>query len=420
MRILGLNITRDKAAPTSLSSVDGRGGFLATIRESFTGAWQSGVTVDRNAVEAHHAVFACTTLIASDMAKLRIRLKRNIGNDVWVDEPDARISALLRKPNHFQVRPQFVEGWVLSKLRRGNTYALKQRNGGDEVIGLYVLDPDRVKPLIAPDGQVFYQLATDQLSGLPTEVIVPAREIIHDRWNCLFHPLVGLPPIYANGLAATHGLAIQNSQATLFKNAASPGGIVSAPGRIDPENAERLQTYWDTNFSGPKAGRVAVLGDGLKYERMSLSAEEAQLIDQLRLSGEIVCSTYHVPPFMVGLGPVPALGSIEALHLLYFGQAVQSLIEAMEACLDDGLELPDDIGTEFDLDGLLRMDTAARVKALAEAVGGMIMTPNEARGKLDLPPIEGGETVYAQQQDFSIAALAERDRNKPFATPTAT
>ena len=392
-------------------------GWWPLVREAGPGFWQRNIVVDRGAAEAHHAVYACKTLIAGDIAKLRIRLKRDIGNDVWQPASHPYVTNLLRKPNHFQTWGQFVESWVLSKLGFGNVYVVKRRNGRGDVTAMYVLDPCRVKPLVAPDGSIYYELGIDNISGTEQQIVAPGHEIIHDRAATLFHPLVGVPPIYASGLAATHGLAIQTSQTALFKNASQPGGLLIAPGRVDPENAKELKEYWQSNFTGANAGNVAILGDGLKYEKMSLTAEEAELIDQLKMSAQIICSTFHVPPFMIGMGEVPALGSIEAINLLYYSQCLQALIEAIEACLDNGLGLPVGMGVEIEVDGLLRMDMAARVKALSEAVGGTIMTPNEARRDLNLPPVDGGDAVYAQQQDFSISALADRDRNKPFSNP---
>ena len=97
---------------------------------------------------------------------------------------------------------------MISKLLWGNTYVLKDRDERGVVTALYVLDPARVKPLVAPDGSVYYELQTNDLAGMPTTtapLVVPAREIIHDRWNCAFHPLVGLSPLYACGGAAQQG-----------------------------------------------------------------------------------------------------------------------------------------------------------------------------------------------------------------------
>jgi phage portal protein BeeE len=63
------------------------------------------------------------------------------------------------------------------------------------------------------------------------------------------------------------------------------------------------------------------------------------------------------------------------------------------------------------------MDTAAQYEALQKGVAGGFLAPNEARRKLDLPKLTGGDTVYLQQQQFSLEALAKRDaREDPFAS----
>jgi len=416
MRAFGLTITREKAAQGQLSPPSGRGGWWPIIREAFTGAWQQNVEVKLDCVLSFHAVFACQSLIASDIAKLRVKLVAQDANGIWSEVKNPAYSPVLRKPNGFQNRIQFFESWVLSKLQSGNTYVLKQRVGRSVSKKLYVLDPGRVKPLVAPDGSVFYELKTDHLSELPTEVVVPASEIIHDRFNCFFHPLVGLSPVFANGLAATQGLSIQNNSARFFGNNSQPGGILTAPGAISDETAGRLKSSWEENFSGKNVGRVAVLGDGLKYEAMAVKAVDAQLIEQLKWTAEVVCSTYHVPPYKIGIGQAPvAITNVQALNIEYYSQCLQVLIESIEVCLDEGLGTGDTLGTEFDVDNLLRMDSVTQMEVLD--AGKNLMTPDEARAKIGLGPVTGGNAVYRQQQDFSLAALAKRDAtDNPFAT----
>src|SRR5262249_1439729 len=154
--------------------------------------------VKLDSVLSFHADFACRTLIASDIAKLRIKLVEKGASSIWSETTNAAYSPVLRKPNHFQNRIQFFNSWVLSKLNRGNALILKQRDRRGVVVRLYVLDWTLVTPLIAEDGSVFYQINTDNLSGIPeASITVPAREVIHDRFNCFFHPLIGMSPIFA-------------------------------------------------------------------------------------------------------------------------------------------------------------------------------------------------------------------------------
>jgi HK97 family phage portal protein len=252
---------------------------------------------------------------------------------------------------------------------------------------------------------------------------VPASEIIHDRFNCLFHPLVGVSPIYANGLAATQGLRMQENSANLFANGARPGGILVAPGKIDPENASRLKEYWDTNFAGRNTGKVSVLGDGLKFENLAMNAVDAQLIEQLKWTAEVVCSTFHVPPYKIGVGEPPKYNNIQALNVEYYSQCLQVLFESIELCLDEALGIGQGVkvngteyGTEFDVDNLMRMDALTQMDVLEKSKGKL--TVNEQRARLEHEPVDGGDTVYLQEQDHSLEWLSRRDA-MPVEAPAA-
>ena len=409
----------------SLSQVDGSRGWWPLIREPYAGAWQQNNEERLESVLQYGPAFACITRIAQDVSKLRLRLVAKDANGIWSEVESPAFSPVLRKPNHFQNRIQFVENWLLSKLSRGNTYVLKQRDARGIVTGGYVLNPDLVTPLVADEGSVFYRLRRDNLAKQSDDdVIIPAREIIHDRINCLYHPLVGLSPIHASAVAAGQGLRIQRTSSQFFANGARPSGVLTAPGEISQTTADRLKEYWEANYSGDNAAKVAVLGDGLKYEAMTMTSVESQLIEQLKWTAETICSCFHVPAFIVGYGATPTYNNVEALWQQYYSQCLQIHIEAIELSLDEGLGIGDGVstngtiyGTEFDLTDLLRMDRATQMKTLGEGVKNGIVAPNEARQELGLKPVEGGETPYLQQQNFSLAALAERDRDDPFSKP---
>jgi HK97 family phage portal protein len=148
-------------------------------------------------------------------------------------------SPVLRKPNRYQTRQKFIEQWTTSKLVHGNTYVLKERDNRNVVVRMYVLDPQLTRPLIAPDGAIYYQVSSNRLAGIEavagidrTEVtngtlLIPQSEIIHDVMVPLYHPLCGVSPITACGLAAVQGINIQNNSTRFFENGSRPGGIGS-------------------------------------------------------------------------------------------------------------------------------------------------------------------------------------------------
>ena len=420
MRIFGRELSLTfKRAPMSPAGT-GLGGWWPMIKEPFSGAWQQNETWTNATVLAHYAVYACVTLIANDIGKLRQRLMILDANGIWKETTSPAFSPVLKKPNNYQNHIQFKQWWQTSKLISGNAYGLKQRDQRGVVTSIYLLDPCRVLPLVAEDGSIYYQLSNDNLNRVGDGVTVPASDIIHDRMNCLFHPLVGVSPLYAAAQAACQSLKMQKDSSTFFENSSMPSGILSAPGAISDETAARLKAHWDSAYTGVNRGKVAVVGDDMKFSQMKMSARESELIEQFKLTAEMICTAFHVPPSKVGVATAPTGTTAAQENQKYYSDCVQILAEEYEACMDDGLSLPDRYGVELDVDGLLRMDPTALMETLSAGVKGGIMAPDEARRRINLAPVEGGATPYLQQQNFSLAALAKRDSQAdPFATTPA-
>jgi len=389
--------------------------------EAYTGAWKSNEEskVSKNDQMRHQAVFACISLITCDIGKLKIKTKKDING---VSQTcDSNVKKLLEKPNEFQNWQQFVEAWATSKATSGNVYVWKVRNIFGDVWKLQILNPERTKPLVDPNGNVFYQVRKDRLFDLDEDVVFPASEIIHDRFNCFYHPLVGLSPITACALSASQGISIQRNAQAFFANESRPSGILTAPAAISESTAKELKDNWQKNYSGRSRGGTAVLGDGMTYIPMSVAAHDAQLVEQLKMSGEIVCTAFRVPAFKVGLAPLPS-GKVSDHNDIYYSDCLQHYIESIENLLNQHLKLEDGVEVEFCLDALLRMDAGSQMDYLDKGVKGAIMAPNEARARIGLAPVPGGESPMIQQQNYSLAAIAKRDGSAdPFAkAPTPT
>lgn len=394
------------------------------VQEPFTGAWQRNMEIRIENLLSYYAVYACIQLISGDIGKLTLRLvkkvKENVYEEVESPEGDA-FSPVLRVPNRYQTRQQFMENWMVSKLTSGNTYVLKERNNRGTVEAMHVLHPALVRPMVSElDGSIWYSVSRDNLVGIEEkDVMVPESEIIHDRFPPLGgHRLCGVSPITACGLAALQGLNIQRASSQFFANGAKPSGILTAPGTIPEDTARRLKEQWEANYTGNNVGKVAVLGDGLEYKGIMITAQDAQLVNQLKMTAEMICTAFGVPPHKVNVGQMPNYNNIEALDQNYYSGCLQKHIEAVEACLDKGLgieKISSPYQTELNLDDLLKMDTPTKIKTYREAAQG-VLTINEAREKLGYDDVKGGDSVLSQQQYYSVEALAKRDaKEDPFA-----
>ncbi len=402
-----------------LSSIPrGRGsGWSGIIHDPYPGAWQQNNELLVEDKLSYPAVYACMTLIANDISKLGVNLETKDEEGIWNVIENPAYSPVLTKQNGYQTRIQFFSNWLLSLYTYGNAIILKKRDQRGVVNELFVLNPDLVTPYVSDDRQVFYQLNGDTLANGGESVMVPAREIIHDRLDCLYTQLWGVSPLYAAALSIYQGRKIIESNSHFFKNHGRPGGVLTAPGNISDETVRQLKADWETNYTGNNSGRVAVLADGLKYEAFNASsAADSLVIDQLGWTAKVVASVFHIPAYMIGADDMPSYDNVEVLTMQYYMQTLQARIENIELLLAEGLNLPKNMRITFDVNDLWRMDTASLIEAQKEAVSGGIKKPNEARRTLNLKPINGGDTVYLQQQMFSLEALSKRDaRDDPFA-----
>ena len=218
---------------------------MPIVREPYTGAWQQNDELRLETALANPVVFRCVSLIATDIGKLPLRLVAVDDDGIWHETTSPAFSPVLRKPNRYQTPAQFFEVWMISKLLWGNTYVLKDRDAARRRDGALRARPvpreaagraGWQRLLRAPDERP-RRHSVDAAAPL----VVPAREIIHDRWNCAFHPLVGLSPLYACGGAARQGLEMQAASTSFFSSGGRPSGMLIAPTEIDPKTGAAAQ-----------------------------------------------------------------------------------------------------------------------------------------------------------------------------------
>lgn len=425
MKLFGLTITREKRIPIAAEAVPAYRGGWRRILESFPGAWQQNIEVSQGDLVCYPTLYACIMRKATDNGKMPYRLVETDSDGIEKVTTNPAYSPVLRKPNNFQTAQQFRELWSVSKNTQGNTYILKRRDNRGVVVALYVLDPCRVMPMVTESGNVYYQLMTDPLNTLPSDypadrLIVPASEIIHDRCVCIHHPLIGVPPLCAAYWPTVKNLKILQSSAQFFSNNAQPGGILTAPAGMSDEDADAVKAYWATAYTGENSGKVAVIGADMKFTSFAMKGADSQLVEQMQYSDRQICQPFGIPPYIVGVGEIPAGMKVDDVMNTYFALGLQSDIEAQEYLLDDGLGISAPLGVVMDTDTLLRMDKMKQAEFEAKLVAGKIKTPDEGRRPFNLPKTSGGDTLWGQDQDKPLGVLADPDYIAALNAPAPT
>jgi HK97 family phage portal protein len=367
------------------------------------GSWQMNMGAAPSSAElvAFSAVYACTTIISGDVAKMPLQVfKVDMTTDARELQRGHYYAELMRAPNDYQTAIDFLQLFMLSVLLQGNGYAFCRFDLRGRVSEMHVLDPRTTRVHVEPaSGAVFYKTGSNALAGLDGDVMVPERFIIHHRLPLLpSHPLVGVTPVFAAAASSAVGLHILRNSQSFFGNASRPAGVITAPGKVSPDTATRLKEDWDNNYSGQRYGKTAVLPDGLKWEPLTITAQDAQLIEQLRWSVEDVGRVFRVPPILLGDSSKTTYRNTEQLGRQYLVGCLGYHLEALEQRFRRAFGFAPNMELRFDLSTLLRAEIDVRYAAYQTALQSAWTTINEVRAQEGLAPLEGGDEPHIQMQ----------------------
>ncbi len=373
------------------------------------GWWQQGMTPRYTGPNS--AVEACTSAIAQTIASLEVGHFRSTGDGGRIELTNTNVAHVLRRPNDYQTRADFVLNLLLSELYAGNGFALAERDTRGAISALHIVPPNTVSPCVVEQtGDVFYELSKPLL--FPSDAFkelryIPQRDVLHIRGKTPRHPLIGESPITA-AMVAVHGAdAIQTHISAFFGNAARPSGFLSAPGAIKKESADRLREEWQEATSKRNTGRVAVLPGGLTWNPLTMTGADAALIETYRLTIQDIARVYRVPPQVIGETAGLTYANSESLMRFWLASGLGFMVEHLELALTRFFDLPTNEWISFDIDYLLRTDFSARIDGLVKGVQGGLYSPNEARAREGLPAVAFGNEPRVQAQVVPLSAASK-------------
>jgi HK97 family phage portal protein len=407
-------------------------GYWYDFFKSDPGWWQKAtdITATRNVdVASNTAVYACVNILAQEVASLSIdhwRVDQTTGERTRLfNSTPARV---LRKPNPYQTRSDFWLYVMRSMLLRGGGFAVGTRNNRSEISRLDPLPPASCAPMVAPEsGEIFYSIGNFGDKLIDVNSVMPAERVFNPRVNCNRHPLIGESPISAFVNAAAAGSAVQAHSARFFANMSRPSGVLWTPKTLTSKQMDELRNRWKDVTTGSEIGGTPVLHSELKWEKITMSATDSEMIEAYRLTVADVAMAYRVPLFMLGDLSKATFRNVESLMRVFYTSSLRFYLEHLENELNRLFGLDGETEyLEFDIEaGLLRGDLQSRMESFAKGVQGGVITPNEARKREQLGPQAGGDKIFLQQQMIPVElitqlAVAEIASKAPAAPPPAS
>lgn len=392
---------------------------LASLLQSGR-ASSTGVSVNPNSAMHFVTVWACIRLLAESIAQMPIHLYRKLPDGSKERVVDTSLADILSiAPNSWQTTFEYIEFAVVALCLRGNHYAFINRLGSGAVAELIPLLPQAVT-LHRKGYELSYEVRFEDGSTdtLPHEKIHHVRGLSLDGFT-------GVSPITYQRNAIGIGIAAENHGAYLLKNGALPGGVITHPGALSDEGYKKLKKSWQEIHGGPQQGGTAILDEGMKFDKITMSNQDAQWLEARAFQRTEICSIYRIPPHMIGDLAKSSFSNITQQSLEMVKYTFLPWVRRLESAISRDLlteqERKRGLYVEFLVAGLERADIEQRFKSYNIGIMSGILSPNECRAMENRNPRPGGDIYLAPLNMVdSTDGLPDKSEGKYITTKSIT
>lgn len=367
--------------------------------QSYVNSWAwTGKTISPDNAMESPTVYACVRLISQTLARMPWQVLRQSENGLSNDVTHPVYSLLNGEANEDMTSFVFREAQISDCLLYGNSFGFISRNPAGTPVAIERLRPDLVYLMRDGQNQPFYKYWSGKADEKAPEEIKQRTFRPYDILHIVgpsADGLLGEPAIHRMRDLIGMEMELQEWTSRFLAGNCRPAGVLSMPGRLSAEGANRLREAFNRVHSGAQgAGKIAILEEGLKFEAISTNAKDSDLDSMKKFVRQQIAAAFNVPSHRVGDNDGVSYSSAEQANAVF----VQSTLAGWAARLEQEvnrklLKRGDDVTTRISFDDLLRGDMSTRFSAYAVAVTNGILTPNEIREREGLPAVDGGESI---------------------------
>ena len=374
------------------------------------GAAASGKNVTEETAIQISTVYACVRVLAETIASLPLNVYESDGKGGSRIAQNHPLEYLLHDaPNEEMTSFIWREQMMTQILLRGNSYSQIVRSGKTAILSIYPLLSSNMTVDRDDSGALTYKY---QMADENTITLSPS-EVLHIP-GMGFDGIMGYSPIALMKTTLGLTLAAEEYGSKVFGNGATPAGVLTHPNRLrDPE---KLRNAWNAAYGGSaNAGKIAILEEGMKFERISMPNSEAQFLETRKFQVSEICRIYRVPPHMVGDLEHATFSNIEHQSISFAVHTIRPWLVRIEQSMNKALFSENERGkyfVKFNMDGLMRGDYKSRMEGYAIARQNGWMSADDIRGLENLNPIgaaKGGEEYLVNGNMIPIKQAGQQN-----------
>ena len=353
---------------------------------------RSGVNVTEQSALAISTVYACVYKIASTISSLGLEIYVRDGRNVEIANQHPAYNLITSEPNEYQNAYDFWENVMASALMYGCGYAVIERNARGYA--------ERLVPVS------YYDVDVKEVDGERVFVIRDYGAVTQDNMLEISN-MNRMSPIRLHRENMGLAKAAQDFGSEYFGQKGQMTGVLASDQPLRKEQMDVIQNSW--NQSAMNAG-TKLLPFGFKYQRITITPDEAQFIETRKFQAEEICRIYSVPPSLVQLETQTTFNNVEQQNLQFARHTISPWAKRIEQEIDRKLiqsfERPD-VYSQFNMNDLYRGDLSARTSFYKEMLQTGVMSINEVRRKENMNPVEGGDTHTVMVNQIALDRLDE-------------
>ncbi|MCA1785656.1 MAG: phage portal protein [Desulfobacteraceae bacterium] len=334
----------------------------------------SGVTPTQ--AENLATVLACIQVISSSVASLPAYVFKHTDNGRDVVKEHPLMQLIQHGPNQHQTWPDFVEFLLAQALLNGNSLTRITTDERGQVVELLPIPWANVSYEVLPGQNIRYRA---MLAGTQQHITLLSDDVVHlrDRSD---DGLIGKSRLTRAGSAIRTSLHLQQFSESLYQNGTAPSGALTHDQKLSKEAVQTLRSRFEGMHSGSaKAGTMLILDNGLGWTPMSISPEDAELLDSRKFSTEEIARIYGCPPPLVGIWDHSSFTNSETAGRWFSQFTLTPWVKKIEAAIARAVFTDPSLSLEIDLSGFMRGDPESRWKSHKIAVEAGILTTDEIR-----------------------------------------
>lgn len=367
-------------------------------------------------------VYACVSLIASRFAALKMNLVVDYGTYDEVEPVKSHpFLNLMKKPNPFMGRYEFMELFSIFYLLTGNVYVYVASDRFGIPRELWLLPPNKVWPVPHPDqflvGYLYYP------PGSSEPVRMGLNEIIHFKRPSPTSFYIGASPLKAAAYAYDINLYTHVYERSFFKEGARFDFALQTDADLTDDQIARTYAIWIKSHQGvEKAWRPAILSGGLKAVPLNAANKDFEFANLAKWTKDEILGIYKTPEAMLGHGEQVNRSSTDAFEVIFNRNAIEPeglrFKEGVENNLLNRYPGQSDAARLcLYMESPVPPDREMVLKEEVEHVNNKIRSPNEIRTSRGWTKEKWGETPWGQVQDATLTNLLDNKPKDPNAVP---